>query len=101
MPKSPEERYQEWLDRMEIPVEETGDIETFKDYLRDEFEMTNPAQVEALWSALDLSDTLADFGIHGVTIRYPWGAELRYGIQGLSGLWGWQAVLEVMSAEGE
>jgi len=99
LPKSPEERYQEWLDRMEIPVESTADLETLKDYLRDEFEITNPLQVEALWSAIGTSDTLADFGIHAVTVRYPWGAELRYGVQGLPGLWGWAAVQEIMSEE--
>jgi hypothetical protein len=86
---------------MEIPVEDTVDIEHFKDYLRKEFGRDFPARVEALWSAIGTSDTLADFGIHAVTVRYPWGAELRYGVQGLPGLWGWTVVQEIMSAEGE
>lgn len=100
-PASPEERYQEWLDRMEIPLEQQSDIETMRKYLKDEFGITGDAQVAALWSAVDIADTLAEYGIHAVTVTYPWGKELRYGVQGMGGLWGWASVQEIMSAERE
>ena len=101
MPKSPEERYQEWLERMEIPLEDLDSIETMKSYLKEELDMTNPNQIEALWSAVDKKDTLAEHGIHPVTITYPWGREVRYGVQGLAGLWGWESVQEIMAEETE
>jgi hypothetical protein len=84
---------------MEIPLEAQSDIEVFKDWLKDQLTEPTAAQVDALWSAIDVSDTLGDYGIHGVRIDYPWGVEVRYGIQGLPGLWGWAAVQEVISSE--
>jgi hypothetical protein len=94
-----EERYQEWLDRLEIPVENQVDIETLKSYLKDEFGITGDAQVEALWSATEVSADYAEHGIRAVTITYPWGRELRYGVQGMPGLWGWERVQEVRAGE--
>ncbi|MBU1067744.1 hypothetical protein KKE60_08150 [Patescibacteria group bacterium] len=98
-PRSPEERYQEWLDRLEIPVENQMDIESLKDYLKDEFGITGEAQVAALWDATGISADLALHGIRAVTITYPWGRELRYGVQGMSGLWGWGSVQEIRAGE--
>lgn len=100
-PRSPEERYQEWLDRMEIPLEQQTDIETMQRYLKDEFGITGEAQIGALWSAVEKADILGEHGIHSVTVTYPWGRELRFGIQGLSGLWGWAAVQQIMEEEEE
>jgi len=99
-PKSPDERYQEWLDRLEIPVENTTDIETLKSYLKDEFGITGDAQVEALWGATGVTADYAEHGIRAVTVTYPWGKELRYGVQGMSGLWGWESVQEIREGEG-
>jgi hypothetical protein len=96
---SSDERYQEWLDRLEIPIENTTDLETLKDYLKDELGIIGDAQVAALWSAVDISDDLAAMGIRAVTVTYPWGRELRYGVQGMPGLWGWASVHEIMTAE--
>lgn len=97
---SSEEKYQEWLDRMEIPVENMTDIETLKNYLKDEFGITGDAQVAALWSATGVSTDYAEHGIHAVTITYPWGKELRYGVQGMSGLWGYESIQEIRESEG-
>jgi hypothetical protein len=98
-PKSSEERYQEWLERMEIPLEQQTDIETMKEYLRDEFGITGIEQVEALWSATGMKMSLGEHGIRAITITYPWGVELRYGIQGMPGLWGWASVQQIMLGE--
>lgn len=98
-PKAADERYQEWLDRLEIPVENTTDIETLKNYLKDEFGITGDAQVEALWSATGVTEVYAAAGIRAVTVTYPWGKELRYGVQGMPGLWSWASVQEIMAAE--
>lgn len=98
-PKSSEEKYQEWLERLEIPVEETTSIERLKEHLRDEFGITGDLQVEALWSATGMSADLAEHGIRAILITYPWGRELRYGVQGMPGLWGWASIQEIMEEE--
>jgi len=98
-PKSSDERYQEWLERMEIPLENQVDIDRFRDYLRDEFDITKDTQVQALWSAVDTTKDLSEHGIHPLIVHYPWGDELRFGVQGLPGLWGWEAVLQILEEE--
>lgn len=100
MAQTREERYQEWLERMEIPVYCQEDIETFKEYLREEFGITRESQIEALWSAVDIERTLRDYGIRPVLVEYPWGEELRYGVKGKPGLWGWRSVREMMEEMG-
>jgi hypothetical protein len=98
-PRSPEERYQEWLERMEIPIENQTNIEALKEYLAGQLIEPSDAQVQALWSATGIKDTLADFGIHAVIVHFTTGNQLRYGIQGLAGLWGWEAVQTIMAEE--
>lgn len=91
-----EERYMEWLTRMDIPVEETTTIERFQDYLREEFEITEPKRIEALWSATDTRFQLAAEGIRAIEVTYPWGKEMRFGWKGRPGLWGWESIKEHM-----
>jgi len=97
--RSKEQEYEEWLGRLDIPVEKTEDIELFKEYLRDELGITGNLQIDALWNAVEMQKDLSDFGIRGVTITYPWGQERRYGIQGIPGLWGWESVRQILEAE--
>lgn len=94
-----EEQYEEWLGRLDIPIDQQADIDTFRKYLADELGIISDAQVEALWSTVG---TTADYGEHGirqVRIDYPWGVEVRYGVQGLPGLWGWERVQEIRTEE--
>lgn len=100
-PISSDERYQEWLSRLEVPVEATTDIETLKDYLKDELGITGDAQVAALWDATGTKDMLAEFGISPVTVDYVTRGfkELRYAVQGMPGLWGWESVQTIIAAE--
>jgi len=98
-PKPADERYAEWLERMDIPIEATKDIETFKNWLREEAGITEELQVSALWDATEKEYNLEEHGIRAITITYPWGRELRYGVQGLPGLWGWESVQEIMREE--
>lgn len=94
-----QEEYEEWLGRLDIPIEAQADKETLRTYLRDELGITYDSQVDALWDATGIHTELEDMGIRGVTIEYPWGTERRYGIQGLPGLWGWDTVRQIMEAE--
>lgn len=82
-----EERYQEWLDRLEIPIEQQANIAMFQEYLREEFNYGDE-QVDALTSAHILELDFESVGIHAVTVTYAWGKDLRYGITGEPGLWG-------------
>lgn len=101
MPKgirTPED-YEEWLGRLDIPIENTTDIETFQDYLRDELGITGAAQVASLWEAQGKETSYEEHGIHAVRIEYSWGVEVRYGIQGMPGLWGWESVQKIRAGE--
>jgi len=97
--KSKEEEYEEWLGRLDIPIEAQADKETLRQYLRDELGITYDAQVDALWDATGKHIDLEEMGIRAVRIEYPWGVEIRYGIQGLPGLWGYDAVKQIMEEE--
>jgi hypothetical protein len=94
-----EEQYEEWLGRLDIPIEAQRDIETLRGYLRDELGITTDAQVEALWSATGVTAEYGEYGIRQVRVDYPWGVEVRYGIQGMPGLWGWAAVQQLRAGE--
>ena len=84
---------------MEIPIEATTSIATLQEYLRDEFGITGDLQIEALWGATGVKDLYSEHGVRAVLVTYPWGQELRYGVQGMPGLWGWESVQEIMEGE--
>jgi len=84
---------------MDIPIEETTEITRFQDYLREQFGITEPTRVEALWGATETESTLAEAGIRAVRIEYPWGWQVRFGVQGMPGLWGWESIRTIMIEE--
>jgi hypothetical protein len=69
-------------------------------------EPTEP-RIEALWEVKEKQitekwseETLAEHGIRRVPVTYPWGHEIRYAIQGISGLWGKEFVTALREEEG-
>jgi hypothetical protein len=98
-PKKTSEEYGDTLVRLDIPIEEQIDKDRFTKYLAEELGITNLDFQESLWSEVDTSFLMSEHGIKGVTITYPWGVEVRYGIQGLPGLWGLERVREIMEEE--
>jgi len=99
MPKTREERYAEWLERWEITVGDITSIEQLQSMLEAELGFSNQAMITALWNAKQQSLTLSDIGIRAVPVKYPWGVELRYGVQGLPGLWGYESIRQIMREE--
>jgi hypothetical protein len=97
--RSKEEEYEEWLGRLDIPIESQDTIDHLRDYLKDELGITGDSQVEALWGAVQHETDFGEHGIKQVRVEYPWGVEVRYGIQGMSGLWGWATVQEIREGE--
>ena len=96
-----EERYIEWLERLEIPIEESATIEALQVYLEQEM-VPSPEQIAALFSATEFKyEVLAAEGIRPVYITYPWGKELRFGVKGHPGLWGYESVLGFLAEDGE
>jgi len=78
--KEREERYMEWLERLEVPIEETATIELFQEWLAGQIEVT-PRRLEVLWeTARRRYEELAPAGIRIVEIKYPWGRVYRWGI---------------------
>ena len=97
--KSKEERYQEWLERLEIPIEDTATYEQLQKYLRDELDFSD-AQISALWEATGYRyEDLESIGIRPLIYVYETGPragqrEVRYVITGVPGLWGYTAMKE-------
>ena len=89
-----EERYLEWLERLEIPIEDTVSIEAFQNYLKEVLGITlTDAQRDALWEATGYEyEILAPLGVRAIYITYPWGKQLRFVIAKMPGLWGWSSV---------
>lgn len=78
----------EWLERTDIPIEETSTIDRFQKYLAEEFNY-DTKQIQALWDATVWRyEELAPMGVRPVVVTYPWGRELRWGVKGFPGLWG-------------
>lgn len=96
---SDEEKYMEWLERLEVPIEETVSIKRFQTYLEDILFPTE-ARVEALWGAVEQKyEELAPEGVTPITIEYPWGAQVRYIIPEHPGLWGYEGMMRVLQEE--
>jgi len=98
-PKKTTEEYGDTFVRLDIPLEKQTDIETFKQYLAEELGITNLDFQESLWAETDTTFRMAEHGIRGITITYPWGREVRYAVQGMPGLWGYESVREIMESE--
>lgn len=99
-PKHTDEEYEDTLARLDIPIDNQVDQRTFLKYLEEELGITNPDFATSLWEASDIVKTFAEHDIHGVSITYPWGVEVRYGVQGMSGLWSLESVKGIRTGEG-
>lgn len=95
-----QEEYEEWLGRLEEEEPLPDQFDLFQSTLRGELYGYSDAQIEKLWELKGVEETYAEHGIRGVNVTYPWGTERRYGIQGMSGLFGWQSVQNIRSGEG-
>jgi hypothetical protein len=99
------EEFEEWLRKTEIPTDVIT-REKYLQFLEDELGIHGESlDVAARVYDRDLAlqptgETLLGLhGIRGLTIPYPWGREVRYGIQGLAGLFGWAVVQLIREAE--
>lgn len=100
MSETSEEEIAEWLGRLEEEESLPEEITEFRDMLESDLFGYTDAQIDALWSAKQSETGYEEHGIRAVIIRYPWGTEIRYGVQGMAGLWGWEAVQEIREEEG-
>jgi len=92
---TPGEIFQEWLDRLEIPVEETATLERFQRWLETQIEVT-PKRVRGLWEAVRVRyEELAPRGVRPVRARYKWGEVTRWAIRGVPGLWGPEEMVRI------
>ncbi len=100
MPDEFEEEYAEWLGRLEEEESLPDEITEFRDVLSSELYGFSDKQINALWRAKGAEVSYEEHSIRAVTVRYPWGSEVRYGVQGMSGLWGWETVQNIREGEG-
>ena len=99
--ETPPEDFVAFLERLEVPIEETTTKERFQEWLRGQI---HPHAYEKakdiLWEYLvDYYDELAPMGVRPVAVRYWWGTELRWAITGYPGLWGYKRMKEITGWE--
>jgi hypothetical protein len=91
--------FEDWLRSTEIPIEDTTDIETYRTYLEEELGIHGGSlDVATEVFRRDITQ-LSEHGIRGIQIEYPWGRDVRYGVQGLRGLFGWESIQRIREAE--
>lgn len=83
----------EWLESMELPIEDTVTIERFQARLSKFLNAKTPAgrahQTDALWETMMTKyEELLPRGITPVQVHFHYGTTLRFGIKGLRGLFG-------------
>ena len=91
--------FEEWLRAVEVPVEDTATRERYLTYLEEELGLKGGSLDIARYTYERDITTLAEHGIRAVPIKYRWGKTVRYGVQGISGLWGWASVQRIREAE--
>jgi len=94
------ERYLEWLERMEVPIEATATIERFQEWLAGQIEVPpeewRPGAPQDVFQAVIVRyEQLAPLGVRPVRVKFPWGWQLRWGVKGYPGLWGWRRMMEL------
>lgn len=100
MGETPEEEIAEWLGRLEEEESLPEEITEFRDTLAGDLYGFNDNQIDALWEAKRGETSFEEHGIRAVIVRYPWGTQIRYGIQGVSGLFGFESAQQFREAEG-
>jgi len=94
--KELEERYLEWLERMEIPIEETTTIERWREWLSRQIEVT-PERLAKSWTAIETWWLpMKEKGVMPRIIEYPWGRALRFAIKGRRGWFGLKRMREII-----
>lgn len=93
MRDTPPEVLMEWLESMELPIEDTVTIEKFQARLGKFLNAGTPTgrahQIDALSETMLTKYTqLLPRGIRPIQIRYHYGTTLRFSIKGLRGLFG-------------
>jgi len=91
--------FEEWLDRQEVPIEYTTDVDAYKTYLEEELGIHGGslAVAESQWTGK--YDVFEPYGIRPITRHYTVAGlpkeETRYGIMGEPGLWGRLSALRI------
>jgi hypothetical protein len=99
--ETPEEELEEFLARLESEERAPDDPEMFKDWLKAQIGDYSDRQHDTLWDMVHKELKELEMGIVPVMVTYPWGEELRFGVAGLSGLWSWESVQQILSEESE
>ncbi|MBW2559876.1 MAG: hypothetical protein JRE40_03355 [Deltaproteobacteria bacterium] len=82
------------LERMDIDVEDTVEIERFREALADRLGYEpSDRQTEAFWQVNEAYwDMMERRGIRAWTVEYPWGRQTRFTIKGYRGFFGTEGV---------
>lgn len=90
------EKYLEWLARTDVDITDVSTIAELQQQLVQELGMdifqqkfnTTARLKQFLQTSTFIKKTLAAEGIRPISVEYPWGTVLRFGIKGSPGLYG-------------
>jgi len=96
--RSKEEKYQEWLERLEIPIEDTTRIDELQEALEEAIGYTpSESQVRALWdTVVSRYEEQAPAGARPIVYHFWWGEQIRWAIKGAPGAWSYERMLEIV-----
>jgi len=91
--------FEDWLERQDIPIEETGTLDDYLDYLEEELGIHEGSLDVAAKIYTEKYEYLSQLDIRAIEyhgeIRGVEYVDTRYGIKGYPGLWGRESMLEI------
>jgi len=91
--------FEDWLERQDVPIEETTTLEDYQTYLEEELGIHGGSLAVAAHIYEEMYNYLPQLNIrpidyHGVAFGYEY-TDTRYGIKGYPGLWGRESMLSI------
>jgi len=97
--KTPEEDILRLIDDFSADLRSARTKEELQKMLADELDRDPKGLTDAVWDLLPTEALYAEHGIRSIGFKHAWGSEARWGIQGMSGLWSYDAVEAIREAE--
>jgi len=92
--------FEEWLERQDIPVEETTEVTKYQKYVAEEYGFASDKQQEVVARQYEQKyEVLPQLGITSTERKYTYRgepySETRYAIEGAPGLWGRTSAMRI------
>mgnify|MGYP001583014429 FL=1 len=97
--KTPEEDILRLIDDFAADLRSALTKEDLQRMLADELDRDPGGLTDAVWDLLPTEALFAAHGIRSIGFKHAWGTESRWGIQGMPGLWSYDAIAAIREEE--